>query len=176
MYRLQDEIGEEAVNRALRKIIDKFAFKAAPYPTSRDLIAAIRSEAPADKQNLITDLFERITLYDTRVTRAESRKRADGRYDVILTIEAKKLYADGSGKEAAAPLNESFDVGAFEVEPGKNGFAPNKVLSFKHLPIRTGRQDITLTVDRAPKFAGVDPYNKLIDRNSGDNVIAVVAR
>jgi len=28
-------------------------------------------------------------------------------------------------------------------------------------------------VDRAPRFAGVDPYNKAIDRNSDDNVTAV---
>jgi hypothetical protein len=24
-----------------------------------------------------------------------------------------------------------------------------------------------------PKFAGIDPYNELIDRNSDDNVVAV---
>jgi ABC-2 type transport system permease protein len=176
MYRLQDEIGEDAVNRALRKMIARFAFKAAPYPTSNDLIAAIRSEAPADKQDLITDLFQRITLYDAKATRAESHRRADGRYDVTLTIEARKLYADGKGKETEAPLNEQLDVGVFEIEPGKKGFAANKVLSLGRLPIHSGRQEITVTVARAPKFAGVDPYNKLIDRNSGDNVIQVVAR
>jgi aminopeptidase N len=176
MYRLQDEIGEAAVNRALRKLIARYAFKGPPYPTSRDLIADIRSEAPADKQALITDLFERITLYDAKVTRAESRRRGDGRYDVTLTIEARKLYADGRGRETEAPLNESFDVGVFEVEPGKKGFSAGKVLSFRHMPIHSGRQEITVTVDRVPRYAGVDPYNKVIDRNSGDNVIQVVAR
>jgi hypothetical protein len=39
--------------------------------------------------------------------------------------------------------------------------------------IHTGHQTISLVVDRAPKFAGVDPYNKHVDRNSEDNVIAV---
>jgi len=28
-------------------------------------------------------------------------------------------------------------------------------------------------VDRKPAFVGVDPYNKRIDRNSDDNVVAV---
>jgi aminopeptidase N len=32
MYRLQSEIGEAAVNRALRKLIADHAFKGAPYP------------------------------------------------------------------------------------------------------------------------------------------------
>jgi aminopeptidase N len=176
MYRLQDEIGEEAVNRALRRLIARYAFKAAPYPTSRQLIADIRAEAPADKQALITDLFERITLYDSKVTRAESTKRADGRYDVVFTIEARKLYADGRGKETEAPLNETMDVGVFEVEPGKAGFGPAKVQSFQRIPIRTGAQVVRVTVDKPPRFAGVDPYNKMIDRNSGDNVRPIVAR
>ncbi len=34
---------------------------------------------------------------------------------------------------------------------------------------------IRLISAQAPKFAGVDPYNKLIDRNSDDNVAPVLA-
>jgi hypothetical protein len=37
-------------------------------------------------------------------------------------------------------------------------------------PIRSGTQTLTFTVDREPRYAGVDPYNYLIDRNSDDNV------
>ena len=171
MYRLQDEIGEDAVNRALRRVLAKFAFKGPPYPTSSDLIAAIRAEAPADKQDLITDLFEKITLYDIKTTKVASRKRADGRYDVTLTVSARKLYADGRGKETEAPLNEQLDVGLFDSEPGKAGFTASKVIAFQRMPIRSGVQTIHLVAARAPAFAGVDPYNKLIDRNSDDNVL-----
>jgi hypothetical protein len=32
---------------------------------------------------------------------------------------------------------------------------------------------VTVTVDGKPAFAGIDPYNKRIDRNSGDNVTRV---
>ncbi len=32
MYLLQDRLGEEAVNRALRTILEKYKFKGAPYP------------------------------------------------------------------------------------------------------------------------------------------------
>ena len=35
---------------------------------------------------------------------------------------------------------------------------------------KSGKQVITVVVDQAPKFVGVDPYNKRIDRNSGDNL------
>ena len=43
----------------------------------------------------------------------------------------------------------------------------------QRLPIRSGTQTFTVTVDRKPQFAGVDPYNKRIDRNSDDNDIKV---
>src|SRR5206468_1834639 len=75
MYRLQDEIGEAAVNSALRKLLHDFAFKAAPYPTSADLVADLRAVAPPEKQQLITDLFEKITLYDLKAKTAVARKR-----------------------------------------------------------------------------------------------------
>jgi aminopeptidase N len=171
MYRLQREIGEEAVNRALRSLLAKFAFKGAPYPTSLDLVAALRAEAPADKQGLITDLFEKITLYDLKTKAMTVTKRKDGRYDVVLTVEAKKLYADGKGKETPAAMDEVLDVGLFTAMPGDKGFDSGKVVTFVRRPIHTGTQTLTFTVDKAPKYGGVDPYNYLIDRNSDDNVL-----
>jgi hypothetical protein len=43
----------------------------------------------------------------------------------------------------------------------------------QHVPIHTGVQTITVTVAKKPLWAGVDPYNKMIDRNSEDNDIKV---
>lgn len=173
MYLLRDQIGEDAVNRALRRVIAQYAFKGAPYPRSLDLLAALRAEAPADKQALITDLFEKITLYDVKTTGATATRRSDGRWDVTVTVDARKLYADGKGEETDAPLNESFDVGLFSAEPGKGRFDEDDVLLFERRQIRTGIQTLRFITARKPAFAGVDPYNKWIDRNSDDNVRAV---
>jgi ABC-2 type transport system permease protein len=170
MYRLADEIGEDKVNAALRRVLAQYAFKAAPYPTSLDLVAALRAEAPADKQQLITDLFEKITLYDIKTTDVAVKKRTDGRFDVTLTVEARKLYADGKGKETEAPMAETLDVGLFTAMPGDKAFTPKNVVAFERRPIRSGKQTLTFVTATEPKFAGVDPYNKLIDRNSDDNV------
>ena len=61
----------------------------------------------------------------------------------------------------------------FTAEPGKKDFKANSVLLFERRAVRTGNQTFTVTVDKQPKFAGVDPYNKRIDRNSDDNVMTV---
>jgi aminopeptidase N len=173
MYRLQDELGEAPVNRALQTLISRYAFKAAPYPTTKDFLADLRAQAPADKQQLITDLFEKITLYDLKALKATSKRRADGRYEVALEVSGAKLYADGKGKETPAPLNEAFDIGLFAKEPGRADFTAKDVILFQHLPIRSGAQTFHFTVARPPAFAGVDPYNKAIDRNSEDNIAHV---
>ena len=173
LYLLRDQIGEEAVNRALRRVLDQYAFKSAPYPRSVDLIEAIRAEAPADKQALITDLFEKITLYDVKTTDVSARQQADGKWQVAVTVEARKLYASGKGEETEAPLSESFDVGLFSAEPGKKAFDQKSVILMERRPLKTGTQTFRFVTDTKPSFAGVDPYNRWIDRNSDDNVKAV---
>ncbi len=91
-------------------------------------------------------------------------------------MEGRKLYADGKGRETEAALDEAFDIGVFADEPGGKDFASGSVLAFERRPMKSGTQQVTLVADRAPKFVGVDPYNKRIDRNSDDNLARVEAR
>ena len=63
----------------------------------------------------------------------------------------------------------------FSAEPGSAEFTDKSVVYFARQPIKTGKQTIHVVVDRRPTHAGVDPYNKRIDRNSTDNVAKVEA-
>ena len=173
MYWLKEAVGADVVNRALQKLLAEFAFKPAPYPATTDFIRLLRAEAGPQHDQLITDLFEKITLYDMKATAATAKKRPDGKYDVSFTVEGRKLYADGKGKETEAPLAEPFDVGVFTEEPGKKGYKRESVLLLDRRPLQSGAQVVTLTVDQAPKVVGVDPFNKRIDRNSDDNLTRV---
>jgi ABC-2 type transport system permease protein len=173
MYLLKDRMGEEQVNRALRSLIAQFAFKGAPYPTGRHLTNALRAEAKPEHQQLITDLFERITLYDLKVTDGRTTRRADGKWVLSVTVEARKRYADGKGVETEAPLNEVFDIGVFSANPGDKGFGKTNILSFKQQRLKSGRHTFEMVLDKQPKFVGLDPYLKYIDRNSEDNVRSV---
>lgn len=174
LYLLQQRIGEEAMNRALRRFVDRYRFTVAPYPRSTDLVRLLRAEARTPQQQaLITDLFERITVYALSVDRPVAVRRADGRWDVTVPVEAGKAYADGRGNERRAPLAEPIEIGLFTAEPGSAAFGPRNVLAMELRPIRTGRQHLRFVTDRRPTHAGVDPYNLYVDRNSGDNVAAV---
>jgi len=174
MYLLQHQLGEDAVNRALARLVATWRFKGAPYPRSLDLIAELRKEAKTpEDQALITDLFEKITIYDLKAKEAAVRQLADGRWSTRITIEAGKFHADGKGVERAAPLAESIEVGLFTAQPGEGAFDRADVLAMKRLPIRAGRQVVELVTAKKPLYAGVDPYNVRIDRDSDDNVVAV---
>ena len=174
MYLLQQRIGEDGVNRALRRFVERYRFTQAPYPRSLDLIAMLRAEAKTpEQQALITDLFERITLYDLKVDQPTAVRRSDGRWDVTVPVEAGKTYADGKGNERRAILNEPIEIGLFTADPAGGGFDRRNVLRMELRPIRSGRQLLRFVTDRRPTHAGVDPYGLYIDRNSGDNVGAV---
>ncbi|HET7524635.1 MAG TPA: M1 family aminopeptidase, partial [Burkholderiaceae bacterium] len=176
MYWLKEVVGEAVVDRALATLLQRYAFKAQPYPNSRDFLAVLRAEAGPQHDALITDLFEKITLLDMKTVSATTRPLPGGRHELTLRIEAHKRYADGKGQETEAPLDEEVEVGAFTVEPGKTGFAADSVLALQRQRIVSGMQTVVLTLDKQPAWAGVDPYNKRIDRNSEDNLKAVTAQ
>ena len=175
MYLLQERLGEDAVDRALARFLARFRFKGAPYERSVDLIDEFRKEAKTpEQQQLITDLFEKITLYDLKVVDASTRKDGDG-WTTTLTVAADKYYADGKGNETKTSLAEPIEVGLFSARPGLGAFSAKDVIVMGREPIRSGLQRITLHSKMKPLFAGVDPYNFYVDRNSDDNVKDVTA-
>jgi aminopeptidase N len=175
MYLLQERLGEEAVNRALSRFLARFRFKGAPYLRSVDLIEEFRKEAKTpEQQQLITDLFEKITLYDLKVTEATTRQ-VGKEWVTTLTVGADKYYASGKGVETKAKLAEPIEIGLFTARPGLGEFSAKDVIVMRREPMKSGPQLITIRSSRKPAFAGVDPYNFYVDRNSDDNVRAVTA-
>jgi hypothetical protein len=174
MYLLQERMGEDSVNRALRRFVETFRFAGPPYPRSTDLIRLLREEARTpEQQALITDLFERITIYDLRAGEPTAVQRADGRWDVTVPVAARKFYADGEGTEREAPLNEQIEIGLFTAHPEMKGFGRSHVIRMERRPIRSGDQVLRFVSDLKPTHAGIDPYIFYIDREEDDNVAAI---
>ncbi len=170
MYALKDAIGEANVNLALRNLIGKWGFRDHLFPTTLDLIAELRAVAGPEHQDLITDLFEKIVIYDLKVTETEVAEVDDG-FEVTMTVSAAKFEADGAGQETEVPLQQLLDVAVFAEDPeelGDDDLPP--ALHFEQLPITGGEQTFTFTVSEQPGRVGIDPYVKMIDRNPDDNV------
>jgi ABC-2 type transport system permease protein len=186
MYSLADYVGEDKINLALHNFLMQYRYANShnqtdavqqetgtaaenqPYPDTRLLIAALREQTPPELQYLIDDGFNRIVLYDNKVLSATSKKTADGKYQVTLNVEARKVQADANGAETPMPLADFIDIGVFN---GKKD--EEKPLYMKREKITREHETFTIVVDQQPTRAGIDPYNKLIDRIADDNMIDI---
>jgi ABC-2 type transport system permease protein len=186
MYTLADYIGEDKVDLALHNFLMQYRYANArnqvdatdstrgaqsedgSYPDTRMLVDALRAQTPSEYQYLIDDGFNRIVLYDNKAISATSRKLPDGKYEVTLDVQARKAQSDGNGVETPMPLADYIDIGVF-----KGAKDEEKPLYMKREKLSQERQRFTIVVDEAPTRAGIDPYNKLIDRISDDNMIDV---
>ncbi|CAN5373841.1 M1 family aminopeptidase [soil metagenome] len=172
IYGLKDLIGEDTLNAALHEFRDSFAMKATPpFAGSNDLYAVLNKYTPDSFRYYLSDTWEKITLYENKLIKATSKSAGNGMYDVTMEVSSKKFYADSSGKESVAPMNDYIDIGIFGAETtdsaGRKKTNPVYMHKFKLQP---GIKKITVRVKGQPEKAGIDPYNKLIDRIPDDNI------
>ena len=87
-----------------------------------------------------------------------------------MEIEATKFEADGQGEQTEIPLDMPIDIGIFTMNPDKVTEGEEHVLLFEKHRIQSGSSTLEFVVDDMSSHVGVDPYNKLIDRNIDDNL------
>ncbi|MBD3649306.1 MAG: hypothetical protein HUJ31_18070 [Pseudomonadales bacterium] len=171
LYALKDYIGEDTMNRALANFIDEYAFAGPPYPTTIELVNHIRDLAPSRYQATITDLLEKIILYDVKVADHQVVELEDGGYEVTVDVVARKFEANGEGEETEVPIDTWVDVGVLGAERPESRVP--EILYLDRYRITDSNATFTMRVDEKPYSVGIDPLNKLIDRNPSDNVVEV---
>jgi ABC-2 type transport system permease protein len=177
MYSLADYIGEEKLNQALHDFLKQYGYanatavQSGPYPDTRQFVEALRAQTPPELQYYITDAFEKIVLYDNKAVSALVTETPEHKFKVTLTVQSRKLEADGSGNENPLPLHDLIDIGVFE-----GATEEEKPLYLKKEWITQPTQTFEIVVDRMPTKAGIDPLNKLIDRAGEDNWMDVTKK
>jgi hypothetical protein len=176
LYALSDYIGEDNLNRALRDFLLKYRYANAPgrprgpYPDTRQFVQALLDHTPPEYRYFVKDAFESIVLYDNKALSAAMVPLPGGKYKVTLQVQARKLSADGSGNETPMPLDDAIEVGVLAGPKGHE-----KPLALRKERFTRERNTFEFVVDGKPTRAGIDPLNKLIDRNSEDNLVDVAA-
>lgn len=184
LYTLADYIGEDKVDDALRNFLMQYRYANAnnqvdaaktrhsaldqPYPDTRMLVDALYAQTPPEFRYLVDDGFNRIVLYDNKAISAVSEKTPEGKYKVRLDVQARKVQADGNGTESPMSMADYIEIGVFT---GKKD--EEKPLYVRREKFTSERRIFTIVVDQQPTRAGIDPYNKLIDRIPDDNLIDV---
>ena len=155
LFAIRDLLGEEKMDQAIRALMRD------PRPTSLDLVRHLQAVADAGQGALIDQWTKEVVLYDLRVEAAQAHRRADGRYDVTVRIEAGKSRTDGRGNERPISLDEPIEIAIA---------SDTKVLDSRRHTLRRGRNEIELVVDAQPSSVTVDPWITRIDRNPVNNV------
>jgi len=171
MYALKDYIGEDKVNAALNKILEDYAFKGPPYPTTLDFLADLRQSAGAEHEALITDLLQKIVLFDLKVDEVAVTEQDDGTFEVTMDVSLAKFEADGEGQETELDVSGLFDIALLGERDEETDL--HEVISIEKYQIDENSDTITIVSDVKPHAVGIDPFNKLIDRNPDDNIKSV---
>ena len=112
-------------------------------------------------------------MFDLEAVSATASEREDGRWDVAIEIEAHKFEADGAGEQTEEDIDYMIDIGLFSENLDDAYEGSDHVLYMEKHRIDETTMRIELIVDEQPLYAGIDPYNKLIDRDSDDNLVRV---
>ena len=111
-----------------------------------------------------------------RVVSSDATEAGDGKWRVRVQARAKKLEAASDGTEKEVPLEQPIDIGLFAADPGESGFDAKDVIALEKRSIKSGVQTVEFVVDRKPAFVGIDPYVKLISRQTKNNVARLLPK
>jgi len=142
LWAIRDLLGPDAISNAIR------AVAAEPRPTGANLARHLRHP-------LVDEWMNDITLYDLRIDDARAKRRADGRWDVTLRVNAAKVRADGRGNETPIPMREAIEIGVDDHSEKRE--------------LLSGMNELSFVVEKRPAMATVDPWITRIDRSPRDN-------
>lgn len=168
MYGLDLYLGRGRMIRAIRGFLQKHRFKGPPFARMSDLVGAFRAEAPEAVQPIITDFFERRTLFDIAATAASVERTRDGRYRIEVETRAEKKYLSANGK----PRKVAFDVPVPLVAFGEriDSAGARRILARVMVsPRDLADGHAVLVTDEKPVMVGLDPFYRLLDRKYLDN-------
>ena len=164
MNGLRDLVGEDAMNRALRRLVAEHG-GARATPQVRDLVRLLGEGVDPERRALVADWLQRVVLYDLSADSARYRSLGGGRYEVTVIVQARRRVS-GTRGEAEVPLDEPLDIA---VAPAEGG--PAAV--FRHR-LRSGRNIVRVVVRGRPGEVTVDPNVLRVDVERRDNAVVAV--
>ena len=162
MYQLEQMLGEEKVNTALRSFLTAYSFPKSP-PTSEDLVEELYKVSSPGMKIAIDELFKQIIIYDSKVTGVKLTKVNNNEFQLKFEASVKKYSENGYGKHELL-VADKIDVGVItddNIIHNDSYHVENSVI--------IGSARFT----KKPLRIVIDPYLKTIDSFVKDNEKAV---
>ncbi len=169
MLSLRDLIGEENLNKVLQTLLHRHASSSEFEAHTLEFIEELYKNTPKAYHTLIDDWMKRIIRYDLGIKGTSYRKLANGNYEVIIDINAKRYQTLDSGEEKEIQINEPLQIGFFDEHP-ENLTVQKKPIYLKPHVIKGQNSQLKIEVSKLPTFIGIDPFLTRADRNYIDNL------
>ena len=171
---LKQYMGEAEMQSAIRGFLEEYGSKGPPYPTTHQLVEYLRNAAPEDYQQLITDYWERITLWEMSIDDVKVTGSEDN-YTIGFTVKVdKKIASEETGKETSVTeieeesLNEWVEIGFYDKDPKET--LGGDWIKLERVRITELETEMSFSFTEKPTHVLIDPRRLLIERNVDDNV------
>jgi ABC-2 type transport system permease protein len=155
---LSHYLGEKKMNEILKSFVEDYPAASYSYPTSSDLLERLKLSTPDDLQYLITDMFESIVFYDSKINSASVQK-SDKSYKVSLDFTVNKFLDQTT--EEPLPLNDLMEIGFFDHK--------GVLIEIKQARLNQVKNKMTFNLKEKPTKIRIDPNLLTIDKDLENN-------
>jgi ABC-2 type transport system permease protein len=168
---LAELIGETQLNRALANLLTEKAGNVKHPATSLDLVRHIKQMAPAKYHDQIDDWLTSVVVFNNAINKANVVKMPDGQYKITLTVTTKKRRFSSPGEFTVEPAGRPITIGVYAAHPSLA--TEQEVLHLQPHEFDENQTTFDVIVAQEPQFVMIDPILMTIDRDLGDNLMAV---
>jgi ABC-2 type transport system permease protein len=155
---LSHYLGENSMNDILKSFLEEYTSNSKAYPTSLNFLQKLKQETPNDLQYLITDMFESIVFYDSKINSASFSEKS-GIYEVSINFDVHK-YNDQTKQESLS-LNDLIEIGFYDNK--------ENLIEIKQVWIKQVRNKMVFSLKVKPSKIIIDPNLLTIDKQIEDN-------
>ncbi len=163
LFAIQELIGEDSMNAAMKQFIDMYAYKEPPYPTTLDFIDVLESKVPDSMKYIIDDYLKQITFYDSRVKEVQLDSTPSN-YNVTVDLSISKTWSDSLGNETNKPINDLVFIGLYT----KNN-EQDSLIDYRSFRLKNKEAKLKYSIKSKPYKLVIDPYHLWMDKIQKDN-------
>ena len=168
---LRELLGEQQINAAFKQLIDTHQHTLSA--TTDDLLNALYKISNPQQAVLIKDWLTKVIEYDLSIDKAVVSQLSNGRYQVLINVNALRLNHDKQGLISEIGIDEPISFALFSAHPDVNNV---KTLHIESRNISQQKSLITLIVDVLPKYVMIDPDYTRLDKKLSDNISIIIAK
>ena len=170
MTALRDLIGEQTLNKVIKKLMDKQRDKVELEVTTLQFLNELYMVTPPEHYVLIDDWFKKVITYDLSIEDSSYKLLSDGTYEVSVKVLSKRFTTLENGEIKQISINEPIKIGVFATHPSHIK-DESSVLYYESNQINKEITEIKIIVKEKPTHIAIDPYGTRSDENLVDNIL-----